>query len=133
MLAQPGPVCPEPLALPGDDRPWLDDDESVPPAGPGVGKPRPEQAIRRLEAQPSRTARVDGELVPEREDFELQRAPGLEEGHDAGTHCHEDCSHGGTLRGPVAALNAVRVSRGQRLRSCCNLPVFGSSGPTRHT
>jgi hypothetical protein len=107
VLAQPGPVCPEPFPLPGNDRPWLHNDEGVPPAGPGVGEPRPEQAIRRLEPRPSSAALVDGELVPEREDLELQRAPGAEARGETADGCHENWAHRETVRGPRAPLNTL--------------------------
>ena len=66
------PMVAEPATLPGDDGARLDEDQDVPPASPGPGQPRPEQSIGDLGAGPGRAPLVDGELVAQREDLELE-------------------------------------------------------------
>ena len=59
--------------MPGDDGLGLDDDESGAPAAPHPEKPHPEKTVRTREPDPPRARTVqDLELMPEREDLELQ-------------------------------------------------------------
>ncbi len=73
----------EPAPLPGDDGARLDEDENVPPAGPAPGQPRPQQPIGDLGARSRRASLVDGELVAQREDLELEGGPRSEDDLDA--------------------------------------------------
>lgn len=71
-------MIPEPATLPGDHGARLNEDEHVAPAGPGPRQPRPQEAIGDLGAGASATALVDGELVTQSEDLELEGRTGSE-------------------------------------------------------
>jgi hypothetical protein len=62
----------KPLALPGDDRARLHENESVLPTRPRLREPDPEQAIGRLEPWAPPTVVKDGELMPQGEDLKVQ-------------------------------------------------------------
>jgi hypothetical protein len=62
----------KPLALPGDDRAGLHEDEDVLPARPRSRKPYPEQAVSGLESWAPPTALENGQLMSQCEDLQLQ-------------------------------------------------------------
>ena len=66
----------KPSALPGEDGSRLDDHEGLSPPGPEPGEPGPEEAVSGPESRSPHRSLADGELVPEGEDFELQRSSG---------------------------------------------------------
>jgi hypothetical protein len=88
-----GPVVSEPAALPGDHRARLDEHERVPPAGPGPREPCPEKAVGDLDAGSVASALVDGELVAQGEDLDLECGPRAEAGAESGGERDEDSSH----------------------------------------
>ncbi len=71
-MGEASPMLAESPPLPGDDGAGLDEDQDVPPAGPGPGQPRPQESIGDLGASSPRAPLVDGELVAQREDLELE-------------------------------------------------------------
>ncbi len=85
----------EPTALPGDHGARPDEDENVPPARPCPGQPRPEEAIGDLDARSHRTPLVDGKLVTQREDLELEGGARSEGSAERGDEGEEDCLHEG--------------------------------------
>ena len=83
----------EALTLPGNDCAWAHEDEGVLPPGPGLRQPDPEDAVCWPELWLGSCSLVDGKLVAQREDLELQRKAGAkngkharEEGNNHGTH-----------------------------------------------
>ena len=70
----PGPEQAEAASVPGEDGLRLDEDKRRPPTAPCARQPRPEHPIRRGQTK-SRGARAiqDRQLMPEREDLEVQR------------------------------------------------------------
>jgi len=90
----------------------LDEDQGIPPAKPGPGQPRPEQSIGDLGAGPGRAPLVDGELVAQREDLELEGGARSEASAERREEGEEDCLHeacrlphlGGTQRESLAAV-----------------------------
>jgi hypothetical protein len=86
-------VVAKPAALPGDDGARLNEDQGIPPASPGLGQPRPEEAIGDLGAGPGRAPLVDGELVAQREDLELDSGSRSEDGAERGDEGKENCLH----------------------------------------
>jgi hypothetical protein len=71
---------------------WL----NVPPGSPGPGQPRPEEAIGDLGGRSSGTPLVDGKLVTQREDLELEGGSRSEAGAERGDEGEEDCLHEGS-------------------------------------
>jgi hypothetical protein len=74
VSAFPGPEEAKPAAMPRDHRLRPDDVNRRAPAAPGVREPRPQDSIGRREAK-TRASRSmdDGQLVSERDDFQVQR------------------------------------------------------------
>ncbi len=85
----------EPTTLPGDDGAGLNEDESIPPASPGPGQPRPEQPIGDLGVGPRLAPLIDGELVAQGKEFELEGGPRSEASANGGEDGEEDLLHGG--------------------------------------
>ena len=65
----------EATPLLGDDGARLDEHENVPPARPASGQPRPKQTIAHFGAGSRTSPLVDGELVAQGKDLELQSDP----------------------------------------------------------
>jgi hypothetical protein len=76
----PGPEQPEALAVPGDHRLRLNDDEGGAPIGPNPGQPCPEKAIGGGQFRPLHRALEDGELVTQGEDLQLKGCTATEDG-----------------------------------------------------
>lgn len=91
----------EPPALPGDHCTRLDEEKNVPPAGPGSGQPRPEQAIGDLDARSRGTPLEDGELVAQRKDLQLQGGSRPDTGTERSKEREEDRLHGGKEATPL--------------------------------
>ena len=74
MSALPGPEQAEAAPMPGEDRRRLHDKERRAPGAPSVRQPHPQHAInsRQAKAWMARSIR-DGQLVPQREDLQVQR------------------------------------------------------------
>lgn len=80
-------------ALPGNDGSGLDDHQAIPPAWPETSDPRPEDSVGRRESLTlRRRSPIDGELVPECQDLELQRGAGAEAGRKERKESEEDSS-----------------------------------------
>jgi hypothetical protein len=62
--------------MPLDHGGGLHDDESVTPAAPHAREPNPQQAIEGGQSRSSRRPLENVELVPQREDFQLQHGWG---------------------------------------------------------
>jgi hypothetical protein len=88
------PVVAESAPLPGDDGAGLHEDEDTSPAGPGSGEPGPEEAVGDVDPGSSVAALVDGELVAQGEDLELEGDPRAEAGSEGGEQGEEDSLHG---------------------------------------
>ena len=123
----------EPPALPGHDGARLDKDQGITPAGPSLGQPRPEEAIGDLGVGSGGAPLVDGELVPQREDLELEGSARSEAGPERREEGDEDRLHegsklphlSGTEREPPAPAHAPRNSR--------DVGCFGVFGTHRRT
>ena len=74
LSALPRPEQAKPSPVPRDDGLRLDDVHGRAPAAPRLREPRPQQPVSRREAK-TRASRTmhDGELVSERDDFQVQR------------------------------------------------------------
>jgi len=68
-LAQLSPVVAKALALPGDHRPGLDEDQGIKPTPPKPGQPPPEHPIGPPEARAIDSLFVDRQLVPQGQVF----------------------------------------------------------------
>ena len=106
--AQSSPVVAKSLALPGDHRARLDEDEGVLPTRPRLREPDPEQAVGRLEPWAPPTAVKHCELMPQGEDLEVQGDAGAEHGDQGNHQCDEDSSHGEHSSRAVAAAQRRR-------------------------
>jgi hypothetical protein len=84
-------VVTEPAPLPGDDRGRLNEDQGTAPACPGPGEPCPEEPIGELGASTRVAPLVDGELVAQGEDFDLEGEPPAE----AAAHRHDEREENG--------------------------------------
>ncbi len=66
--------------MPRDDRLRFDDMNGRPPVAPGVREPHPEETVRRREVKTWAAGSIhDRELVPERDDFQVQRGARLDD------------------------------------------------------
>jgi hypothetical protein len=77
-------VIAESFAPPCDHRLGLHEDECFPPPGPCPGEPGPEHPVRGLQSRSAASTLVDAELVPERQDLDLQGEAGTDEAVDEG-------------------------------------------------
>jgi hypothetical protein len=74
MSALPGPEQAKAAPMPGEHSDGLYDVERRAPAAPYVREPRPENSIGRREAKTWASGSIhDGQLVSERDDFQVQR------------------------------------------------------------
>ena len=94
MSALPGPEQAKPAAMPRDDRVRLDDVNRRVPAGPRVREPRPQDSIGRREAKTwAPRSMDDSQLVPERDDFQVQRGARLDDKSERVQQRHDDGRH----------------------------------------
>ena len=92
--AFPGPEQPKAAPVPRHDRLWRDDVDGRPPTAPGVWEPCPKKAVGRRETKTwAPRSTDDGELVSERDDFQVpqgarsdQETKGVKERDDDGRH-----------------------------------------------
>ena len=88
----PAPVELKPKAMPPEDRVGLDDDERVPPAGPQVTEPGPEQPVDRPKPRSSSSLSLqDRQLMAQRGVLDLERCLGPQARPDRG---EQDETHG---------------------------------------
>jgi hypothetical protein len=122
----------EPAALPGDHGARPDEDENVPPASPGPGQPRPEQSIGDPGAGPGRAPLVDGELVAQREDLELEGGARSEAGAKGREEGEKDRLHEVSKLHPTSAAPSASRRRQPTLRETSVMTVvLAFSGRTR--
>src|SRR6476620_12176612 len=76
MATLPIPIQSKPLAMPGDDRLRLDQEQCRAPIVPQSRKPDPQDTVSPTEAQPTPTARTlqEQKLMPERKNLCLQNS-----------------------------------------------------------
>ena len=65
-----GPVLAETAPLPTQDRLGSHEHEGLPPPGPDLGQPNPEEAVRGAQPGPGHRSLVHGELLTQGEVFE---------------------------------------------------------------
>ena len=118
----------EPTALPGDDGTGLDEDQNISPAGPGPGQPGPEQPIGHCGADSRRKSLIDGELVTQRKNLELEGNPRSERCAEQGQDSEEDFLHDrGTVRNP-GGVSSVRGAENALYGNTNGLGHFDVSG-----
>jgi hypothetical protein len=78
VVAEPSPVISKPFLLSGDNGAGLDQLKSLLPASPKSQEQAPKQAIRGLELGALDAVLVDGQLMPQGENFELHGVTRLE-------------------------------------------------------
>ena len=94
VSASPGPEKAKPAAMPRDHRLRLDDVNRRAPAAPGVREPRPQDSIGRREVKTGTSRSMeDGQLVAERDDFQVQRGARLDEKSKRMEQRHGDRRH----------------------------------------
>src|SRR5262245_19319194 len=107
MSALPRPEQAKAAAMPGEHRRWLRDMEGRAPAAPCVREPRPKDSIGRREAKTRAPRSIDdGQLVSERDDFQVQRGARLDEKSERVKQRNEDGRH--DCRLPENAWNLSR-------------------------
>jgi hypothetical protein len=67
------PVIAEAPALSGDHGRGLNKDQGLPPSRPVTQEPRPEEAVRGANLRPPHRSAVDGQLMSQSDDLDLQR------------------------------------------------------------
>ena len=100
MAGRPGrpsaPVVAKAALLPLEDRPWLNEPDSLAPFRPEASKPRPQHPVPRLNPESPRPASlVDRELVPQRNNLQVQREASLEHGGEEVPEGAPEYSHDG--------------------------------------
>ena len=81
----PGPIQPEPFAVPSDHSLWLHDEQCGAPVPPKAGEPNPKYSIRRGETKPATLRPFQNcKLVADSKNFDLQRCPSPEPRSEAG-------------------------------------------------
>ena len=126
-------------SLPRHDRLRLNDDQRVLPPRPDLRDPRPEQTVRRPQANTDGVPLVHGELVTKGQDLHLEGGSGSEEGGEEERKGSENGKHRRTpgLRERGRALyHRVAAYPGSGRRRSCNLISrrrYEFSGRTRRT
>ena len=103
----PAPVEPKASSMPAEDRVGLDDDERVPPTGPQVTQPRPEQPVDWPQPRsPSSLSLQDRQLMAQRGVLDLKRRLAPQARPERGEQHETHGSHGpGRLPGRRQILN----------------------------
>jgi hypothetical protein len=106
VSAFPGPEQAKTAAMPRDDRLRLDDMNGRAPAAPCMREPRPKDSIGRREAKTRPPRSIDdGQLVSERDDFQVQRGARLDEKSERVEQRNDDRGHDCRLSENARNLN----------------------------
>ena len=84
MSGLPSPEHPESSSLPGDECFGLEDDQRISPIGPNSHEEKPKISVGPAEPGPARLPFEHHELMAQRQDFEGEIVPTLEEGKRVG-------------------------------------------------
>jgi hypothetical protein len=110
--ALPRPEEAEAATMPGNDRLGLDDHHGCPPFVPDSQQPDPQQSVGLREPQSLRPRSVQHvELMPQRQDLELQSSPIAERHTDGQEQRDNDGSHRRTLSADRGKVNVSRRTR----------------------
>jgi len=135
LAAFPGPEETKAASVPGDDGVRFDDVHSGPPAAPGSREPHPQHSVCRGQTEAWAARSIDhGELMPEREDFEMQRCARLDQEPKRMQQRDDDGRHASSLSKNPRNLNrrnTYGVSSRHNVKNLTVLPVVPCVHPSK--